>query len=201
MPTDLPWPRPPGRRRRSPIARFARAWRSALIAATIGFAGVSYLSSDPNGFLAGTLSEPAKSRPNVPDVIVTYGSPIRAPSARDRQTTAQTFGVCGSTRINCIVDGDTIWLSGVKIRMADYDTPEIGEPKCASEAALGHKAKIRLVEWMNAGPFDVVPSGGRDVDQYGRKLRVLTRDGRSVADLLIAEGLARRWDGARRSWC
>jgi endonuclease YncB( thermonuclease family) len=36
---------------------------------------------------------------------------------------------------------------------------------------------------------------------YGRKLRVISRNGRSVADALVAEGLARRWDGARRSWC
>jgi endonuclease YncB( thermonuclease family) len=47
----------------------------------------------------------------------------------------------------------------------------------------------------------VVATGGRDEDRYGRKLRVVQRDGRSIADTLIAEGLARRWDGARRSWC
>jgi micrococcal nuclease len=57
------------------------------------------------------------------------------------------------------------------------------------------------VQLINAGPFQVVRAGGRDEDLYGRKLRVLTRDGRSVADTLVAEGLARRWDGVRRSWC
>jgi endonuclease YncB( thermonuclease family) len=36
---------------------------------------------------------------------------------------------------------------------------------------------------------------------YGRKLRILVRNGRSLGDTLVAEGLARRWDGARRSWC
>jgi endonuclease YncB( thermonuclease family) len=54
---------------------------------------------------------------------------------------------------------------------------------------------------MSAGPFEVVHSGGRDEDIYGRKLRVIERGGRSLADTLVAEGLARRWDGARRSWC
>jgi endonuclease YncB( thermonuclease family) len=53
---------------------------------------------------------------------------------------------------------------------------------------------------MNAGPFEIVRYS-RDEDQYGRKLRIIKRDGRSVGDTLIAEGLARRWDGARRSWC
>jgi endonuclease YncB( thermonuclease family) len=41
----------------------------------------------------------------------------------------------------------------------------------------------------------------RDADRYGRKLRVVTRNGRSLGDILVAEGLARRWDGRRRSWC
>jgi micrococcal nuclease len=47
----------------------------------------------------------------------------------------------------------------------------------------------------------VVRSGLRDEDRYGRKLRTIERDGRSLGDVLVAEGLARPWDGARRSWC
>jgi endonuclease YncB( thermonuclease family) len=111
------------------------------------------------------------------------------------------FRLCGwGGGPNCIVDGDTIRYGGVKIRLADIDTPEISSPKCASERALGEQAKDRLLELMNAGPFELVRYS-RDEDQYGRKLRIITRDGRSVGDTLIAEGLARRWDGARRSWC
>jgi micrococcal nuclease len=53
---------------------------------------------------------------------------------------------------------------------------------------------------MNAGPFRLV-AGGRDEDRYGRKLRTIARGGRSLGDMLVAEGLARRWDGGRRSWC
>jgi micrococcal nuclease len=113
-----------------------------------------------------------------------------------------TFGLCGRiSQENCVIDGDTIRYGGVKIRLADIDAPEIGNPKCASEAALGDRATQRLLELMNAGPFQVVRTGERDKDMYGRKLRVIARNGRSVADTLVAEGLARRWDGARRSWC
>jgi endonuclease YncB( thermonuclease family) len=54
---------------------------------------------------------------------------------------------------------------------------------------------------MTAGPFTVTPTCGRDEDRDGRKLRLIERAGRSVGDALVAEGLARRWDGARRSWC
>jgi micrococcal nuclease len=102
---------------------------------------------------------------------------------------------------NCVIDGDTIRYGGVKVRLADIDAPEVFSPKCASEAALGQRATQRLVELMNAGPFELVRAGGRDEDIYGRKLRVIERGGRSVADTLVTEGLARRWDGARRSWC
>jgi micrococcal nuclease len=100
-----------------------------------------------------------------------------------------------------VVDGDTIWYRGEKIRLADLDTPEIYSPKCTYELELGRKAKQRLLELVNAGPFEIGPTGGPDEDHYGRKLRVLTRDGRSLSDTLITEGLARRWDGARRPWC
>ncbi|HZA66759.1 MAG TPA: thermonuclease family protein [Geminicoccaceae bacterium] len=110
-----------------------------------------------------------------------------------------TLCVNGSQQ-NCVVDGDTIRYRGIKIRLEDIDAPEVFSPRCASEAALGRQATDRLLELMNAGPFAVV-GGGRDEDRYGRKLRVIARDGRSLGATLVAERLARPWDGARRSWC
>jgi micrococcal nuclease len=104
-------------------------------------------------------------------------------------------------RDNCVIDGDTIRYHGVKIRLADIDAPETYESKCSSESALGQRATDRFLELLNAGPFEVVYKGGQDEDRYGRKLRVIERKGRSLGDDLVAEGLARRWDGARRSWC
>ena len=103
--------------------------------------------------------------------------------------------------MNCVVDGDTIWANGVKIRVADIDTPEIGEPRCKKEKALGEQATIRLVHLLNEGPFQVERHGTRDEDRYGRKLRVLVRDGRSIGDQLVAEGLAKRWSQRDRLWC
>ena len=112
------------------------------------------------------------------------------------------FHLCASAhQQNCVVDGDTIRYGGVKIRLADIDAPEVFSPQCASEAALGQRATQRLLQLINAGPFELVRSGSRDADRYGRKLRVIERDGRSLAATLVAEGLARPWDGARRSWC
>jgi micrococcal nuclease len=101
----------------------------------------------------------------------------------------------------CVIDGDTIRYNGMTIRLEDIDAPETHEPRCPFELTPGEKATNRLIELINAGAFEVVYWGGRDEDRYGRKLRVIERDGCSLGDALVAEGLARRWDGARRSWC
>lgn len=112
------------------------------------------------------------------------------------------FALCSRwNQQRCVIDGDTIRYNGLTIRLESIDAPETHEPRCASELALGERATNRLIELMNSGPFEVVYGGGRDADLYGRKLRAIERDGRSLGDVLIAEGLARRWDGARRSWC
>ncbi|MBY3484498.1 thermonuclease family protein [Rhizobium laguerreae] len=109
---------------------------------------------------------------------------------------------CGTgPRLNCIVDGDTLWNNGVKIRIADIDTPEISQPHCAAEKALGERATVRLMELVNDGPFHILAWRNRDKDRNGRELRVLVRGGRSLGDILVSEGLARTWTGRRQPWC
>ena len=122
-------------------------------------------------------------------------------TAMSPQSAAAQFEICGPVRITCIVDGDTFWLNGVKIRIADIDTPEIGNPGCASEYALGMRATRRLRDLLNAGPFELLALQGRDEDRHGRKLRVVARGGRSLGDQLVSEGLARTWSGKREPWC
>ncbi len=102
--------------------------------------------------------------------------------------------------MNCIVDGDTFWFEGEKIRIADIDTPELSPPRCEAERIKGEAAKVRLLALLNAGKFSL-SAGLRDEDKYGRKLRTVTRAGHSLGDTLVNEGLARRWDGARHGWC
>ncbi len=116
--------------------------------------------------------------------------------------TGGDFALCArARRANCVIDGDTIRYQGIKIRIEDIDAPEVFSPHCPSERARGERASARLVELINQGPFELVQGGGRDEDRYGRKLRTLRRAGRSLGAALVAEGLARPWDGARRSWC
>lgn len=111
------------------------------------------------------------------------------------------FPICGEgPGGNCVIDGDTFVLNGKAIRVADIDTPETNDPKCQREAMLAKRATQRLQQLLNAGPLEL-RAMARDEDVYGRKLRTVHRDGRSIAETLIAEGLAHRWTGAKKSWC
>jgi endonuclease YncB( thermonuclease family) len=101
---------------------------------------------------------------------------------------------------NCVVDGDTIWLKGQKIRIADIDTPETHDFQCASEKELGDRATQRLRQLLNNGAVTLQPID-RDEDSYGRKLRIVLVNGTSVGDALVGEGLARWYEGGRRPWC
>lgn len=116
-------------------------------------------------------------------------------------TESASFAPCGGPlRRTCVVDGDTFWYRGEKIRIADINTPETGEPECPREADLGQRATVRLTQLLNAGPFTLEPIA-RSADQYGRSLFVVTRGGSSLGEALVDEGLAERWKGYRGSWC
>jgi endonuclease YncB( thermonuclease family) len=115
---------------------------------------------------------------------------------------AGPFGLCHQDlQANCVVDGYTIEYNGDRVRMIDYDAPEIALPECPYELALGHQAQKRLLELLNSGPIAVTPRGDRDVDQYGRKLRLVTVSGQSVGNFLIGEGLAAPSEGRHHYWC
>ena len=133
-----------------------------------------------------------------PDAAVA-AVPFSGPADRE----SAHFPLCGSgQRITCVVDGDTIWYRGTKIRIADIDTPETDRPGCAREAQLGGQATLRMQALLNAGDFTLAPNpDGRDTDRYGRALRVVTRGGASLGDTLVGEGLAERWGGPRIAWC
>ncbi|CAN5446207.1 hypothetical protein BH09PSE4_BH09PSE4_23710 [soil metagenome] len=101
------------------------------------------------------------------------------------------FGLChtgGGT--DCVVDGDTFWMDGEKIRVADIDAPETHPARCALEQELGDRATIRLQQLLNAGPV-TLGDADRDEDRYGRKLRIAMRGGESLGGMLVKEGLGR----------
>ena len=169
-------------RRRQSKSKKARWPWAVLIASPIVGIGVAWLwNTAPGSSPAGTSSLLS-----------------RTPTVEQFN---ENFSECsGPIRFSCVVDGDTFWLQGEKIRIADINAPEVSEPQCPSEAQLGARATERLIVLLNAGAFSL-ETADRDEDQYGRKLRVVTRGGKSLGETLVNEGLAERWKGYRGSWC
>ncbi len=163
-------PRPPGRR------RGIMASPLPLLAALLLLCGLFWLVVSDG--LEPRYAEPEAS---VPAVLVNYD-------------------LCGSSgAASCVIDGDTLRVDGVTIRIADIHAPEVFSPDCPLEEMIGRRAARRLADLASGRPFSLVarPRDG-DEDVYGRKLRVLVRDGRSLGATLVFEGLASRTD---RSWC
>ncbi len=76
-------------------------------------------------------------------------------------TLRASFALCDTgRRMTCVVDGDTFWLDGVKIRIADIDAPEISQPACREERVAGEAAKLRLLQMLNAGEFSLTLAYG-----------------------------------------
>ena len=133
----------------------------------------------------------------LPRELMARIAPHKGPNPGGQAWSVQ-MPVCGvSRRVTCVVDGDTIWLNREKIRLASFNTPEIGGA-CLRERQLAQQARRRLSEVLSSEQFFVQREGR---DRYGRTLaRVSTAQG-DVGLILIAEGLAHRWRGYRQSWC
>jgi endonuclease YncB( thermonuclease family) len=119
--------------------------------------------------------------------------------------------VAGPVRAHLVrvVDGDTIEVLAriwpdhyveTLVRLSDIDAPEL-RGRCAEEVAHAERAQARLAALLAGNRLQLV-----DV-RYGKYAgrivaRVLTEDGRDVAQILLAEKLVRPYGGRRReSWC
>ncbi|MEM6266183.1 MAG: thermonuclease family protein [Pseudomonadota bacterium] len=108
---------------------------------------------------------------------------------------ALTLALCPTPpvpRHHCVHDGDTLWLEGEKIRIADIDTPELNG-RCERERKLAIKARDRLIELVNRRSFEFERIGR---DTFGRTLARMPE----ISEQLVREGLAQRWK-ERGSWC
>ena len=112
-----------------------------------------------------------------------------------------SFGYCSAGGgSNCVVDGDTFWIRGEKVRIAGIDAPETHPSRCPSEARLGNAATQRLHALLNSGAVTMTPID-RDRDVYGRLLRNVAVNGEDVAEAMVGAGVAREYAGGRRPWC
>jgi len=158
----------------------------------------------PPGGIAPKPKSVIPEAPKPPAVLPPASvQPASLPAAPGKVTRVSgvSFPVCGDAPSRgCVIDGDTFVLDGKAIRVAGIEVPESGSPECAREAALADRARQRLKQLLNAGPVELV-AGSEDRDVYGRKQRAVLRDGRPLAETLIAEGLARPASAARKGWC
>lgn len=108
-----------------------------------------------------------------------------------------------------VLDGDTfladaeIWPGQtlrVNIRIRGIDAPEM-KSRCVEERVAALKARDRLSQLMSKGAVSLTNIGG--AKYYGRVLAdVRAGNGVEIADMLVKQGVVRRYGGGRRdSWC
>lgn len=107
------------------------------------------------------------------------------------------FHFCTQSFENCVVDGGTFWYGRRQVSLAGVETPRIKQAKCDNERKLGSLAKRRLWQLLNDGEVRLAPSGSGKATAAV----VTVGSGRSVSDVLVAEGLAFAKTGAKPGWC
>lgn len=127
-----------------------------------------------------------------------------APSAPpDFSVTAapRAMPICGAgRRVDCVVDGDTLWLAGEKIRLVNIDAPEVNG-RCHAETQRAAAATRALARLLDRQPIRIVRHGQ---DRYGRTLAAVATSAGDAGAQLVSSGLAVEWRGRREpvsTWC
>lgn len=101
-------------------------------------------------------------------------------------------------RVTCVVDGDTLWYQGTKIRLIGIDAPEV-EGHCAAERETAAQATHYLTVLLNTGLRQIEFNGE---DRYGPALARLWVTGGEVGPAMLAAGLAEPYPRRGPSpWC
>ncbi|MCF6367517.1 hypothetical protein [Rhizobium halophilum] len=130
---------------------------------------------------------PAAIRPDAPQI-----------SGGRHQT---KFFLCGTAKQDdCVIAADRFMLKGETIRIAGIEVPDIKKPRCEAERIKASDAKLRVRAFLDSGPFDIIAASAGDEDSGGHKIRAIMRNGVSLSDVLVREGLARR-PGSSGGWC
>lgn len=160
-------------------------------------------------------SKPADKRERGPVPPAPVGTAAATPSAAvpvpegrpgdaspDGKGFSGKFYFCGTSGLdNCVASGDSFWFRKGRLVLADVVAPATENAKCQQEREKGFAAKVRLRDLLNAGRFELSELKGQNVSAASPTMRVVTRDGRSLGAMLVAEGLAQPRFGKRQSWC
>lgn len=104
-----------------------------------------------------------------------------------------------------IIDGDTIRMDGITIRIIELDTPETFRSRCENELVLGLAAKEHLRSLLDSGTVTYEATG---TDRYGRTLAKVHVGGVNVGQQMIRDGVALPYQPGKdaklarlRHWC
>mgnify|MGYP003328119704 FL=1 len=102
-------------------------------------------------------------------------------------------------------DGDTCYVTykgkNDKVRLLELDTPEISNPKCEQEYALGIDARNFVNNLISEGvSIEFKTEYNRDF--FGRILSYIIVDGENVSKKMVSNGLGVIYDRSnKKDWC
>ncbi len=197
-----------GGTKRSPARRGGMAHWYVLGAAIVG--GILYMDNrvpGPESAATGirTASIERREKKVEREAAVVRPKPLarveqKLPEPEKLPAFSGTWFICTTQTDYCVLDGSTILYAGRKVRLADIDAPAIAEARCDAERSRGGDAKLRLREILNEGDVTLVSAKGAP-GKEGASRHLVVRNGQSIGNRLVREGLARPWTGQHRSWC
>lgn len=130
-----------------------------------------------------------------------FTSPVApaALSSNGADTEHGRFARCRGSEADCTVDAATFRYQGAMVRLADIEAPGLASNRCAEEMEAAEAGADRLAGLLSHGKFTLVAATG-EIDQEGRALRIVTREGKSLGAEMIRAGLADP-AGDGRNWC
>ena len=102
-------------------------------------------------------------------------------------------------------DGDTCYVTykgkNDKVRLLELDTPEISNPKCEQEYALGIEARNFVNNLISEG-VSIKFKTEYNRDFFGRILSYIIVDGENVSKKMVSNGLGVIYDRSnKKDWC
>jgi micrococcal nuclease len=98
-----------------------------------------------------------------------------------------------------VIDGDTLKVDGINVRITNLDTPERGgRAECDAERYLAAIA-TRYAEELVLTPILIIPEGREDY--FRRPLVRVTAGGKDWGQLMVEGNMAVPWAGHTHDWC
>ena len=126
---------------------------------------------------------------------------VAPPSAAVSTSRGLTFGLCEQGGLtNCVASGDSFYLGGKTIRIANIEAPQLYGAACPRETELSGILGPAHQSILNSGE-NRLRRVGQDMERYGLLLRNVAVNGSDVGQAMVEAGVAREIGDLTRSWC